>query len=85
MPIWRINVMSTRTSLGQCLNKGLSVDIQSAFTNPIFKGKKTVTDVSRFQCGIDIEKINALNSAILCAHSRTPSLSQSRHGEKMWL
>ena len=68
MPIYRITVNFTKVTSGQRIDKGLYVDIQTyTFTNPILTEKKKVADAFRFQRGVDIEKMGALNCACLTA------------------
>lgn len=68
MPIFRITVSQTRILYGQRIDKGLYVDIQAnTFANPIYNEKKKVADAFRFQRGVDIEKMGALNGSCLTA------------------
>ena len=68
MPIYRITVNFTKVTSGQRIDKGLYVDLQTyTLSNPILTEKKKVADAFRYQRGVDIEKIGALNCACLTA------------------
>lgn len=68
MPIFRITVMSTHYSNGQRIDKGLYVDIQTySYANPIYNNKEQVANAFLYQRGVDLKKMNMLNSAILKA------------------
>ncbi|MDE7377920.1 MAG: hypothetical protein K2N13_03040 [Paraprevotella sp.] len=67
MPIWRITVTVTRCSKGQRIDKGLSVDIQTfSHANPIYNAADAVANAFLAK-GVDIKRMNALNSSCLKA------------------
>lgn len=68
MPIFRITATVTRWGGGQCLDKGLYVDLQTnSFANPITNNKEQVANAFLYQRGVDIKKIGALNTSCLSA------------------
>lgn len=68
MPIYRVTVTVTKTSAGQRIDKGLSVDIQTnSFANPIYNNKEEVANAFLYQRNVDLKKLGALSASCLKA------------------
>lgn len=66
MPIWRVTVTQARVLNGKRMDKGLFVDIQSGYANPIYNDKDAVQFAFKTK-NVDLEAMGALNSSCLTA------------------
>lgn len=66
MPIWRITITQTRVQHGKRMDKGLFVDIQSGYANPIYNDKEAVQFAFKTK-NVDLEAMGALNASCLKA------------------
>lgn len=66
MPIWRITITQTRVQHGKRMDKGLFVDIQSGYANPIYNDKEAIRFAFRTK-NVDLEAMGALNTSCLKA------------------
>lgn len=66
MALFRITVKSSRVSNGIRLEKGMSVDVPSGYSNPVTtNGGHEVQDAFMRVHGIDLKKANCLSTAYL--------------------
>ncbi len=66
MGLFKITVKSTSVTNGVRLEKGISVEVVSSYSNPMStNGGKEVIDVFQRIYGVDIKKANKLSSAYL--------------------
>jgi hypothetical protein len=66
MGLFKITVKSTSVTNGVRLEKGMSVEVVSSYSNPMStNGGKEVIDAFQRIYGIDIKKANKLSSAYL--------------------
>lgn len=66
MALFKITVKSTSVTNGIRLEKGMSVEVVSSYSNPMTtNGGKEVIDAFQRTYGIDIKKANKLSSAYL--------------------
>ena len=66
MPIWRITITQTRVLHGKRMDKGLFVDIQSGYANPISNDKDAIQFAFKVK-NVDLEAMGALNNNCLKA------------------
>ncbi|MDA9555401.1 DUF6140 family protein [Pelobium sp.] len=66
MALFKITVKNSGTSNGIRLEKGMSVEVASSYSNPITtNGGHEVVDAFKRKYGIDIKKAGALSSVML--------------------
>ena len=66
MGLFKVTVKSTSVTNGVRLEKGMSVEVVSSYSNPMTtNGGKEVIDAFQRTYGVDIKKANKLSSAYL--------------------
>ncbi|KQC33056.1 hypothetical protein AAU57_06795 [Nonlabens sp. YIK11] len=76
MGLFRITIKSTRTSNGVSIEKGMSVDVISKYSNPITtNGSKEVQDAFLKNYGIDIKKCMGGSRSVLTSYSNLEKIN----------